>query len=220
MCKRHSPDGIQSTASKTHFSCVRWVLVMVSGPSLPLLQHPPWKAHTLALAYFAVTGGCWQLFPTTGRTTLHGNRHHFLWLVRSWRMYFLTHKVNYEPPPCLIASTPLQLFYKMENQDSKMFNHTLHQREPRKSEECVFLVRRADRREGSTFWKTSLWWPDKGSSAQTCLQNTSAANLHRQQPQASPAACPAQDKWCLSGTHRPCLGTRSQSDETEAGLHM
>ena len=69
-------------------------------------------------------------------------------------VFFTPVKETIHPPPCLIASMSLQLFYQMENQDSKISNNTLHQRDPQKSKECVFLGWTEDKRESSVFWKS------------------------------------------------------------------
>lgn len=157
-----------------------------------------------SLPYFAIADGCWryallwaELDVTEKEVTSYD-----LWWVRGWHFFMSVEEVIH-PPPCLIASRPLQLLHPMGNQKSKISTNTPWQRDPQKSKECVFWVRMEDKREGSTFWKTSLWPPMAGSRC------TSSPSDHQgwvppgvsNGPESSPA-CSARGKWYLSGSTR------------------
>lgn len=84
-------------------------------------------------------------------------------------------KGNYPLSPNLVASKSLQLFYQMENQDRKIANNTLQQKDPQKSKDYVFLGWMEDKRRGSMFWKTSLLSPNEGSRCTASPSNTSCS---------------------------------------------
>lgn len=95
-----------------------------------------------SLPYFAIADGCWryallwaELDVTEKEVTSYD-----LWWVRGWHFFMSVEEVIH-PPPCLIASRPLQLLHPMGNQKSKISTNTPWQRDPQKSKECVFWVR-------------------------------------------------------------------------------